>query len=617
MVLGGLFFLFHYPWVDFSALENYNPGRPTRVLDDEGNEFMCFQLDRRDPIPLNQMPDHLIKAFIAAEDQSFFSHGGISFRGIVRSMLVNARRGKIVQGASTITQQLVKLLFFDSRRTFERKIKEQFLALFVERQFSKEQIIEIYLNHIYLGAGIYGVEAASQRFWSKHACDLTVAESATLAAIVRSPERYCPLNSVEHVFSRRNIILGIMRRLGFITAPVYEESRRSSVVITGCRSSDYVTYAPHLREMVRAWAEEMFGKQSLYQDGLVIQTTINSRMQHVAHTTFEQRMRLLRSEMLPGIDGAMVCLEAKTGALKALIGGYDFNHSQFNRATQAHRQIGSIIKPFVYAIGIEHGMRFTDVELDEPLVLVENGQSWSPQNHNQKFLGPMTRARALFRSNNIIAIKTLLGVGITTVSARLRDIGITGYIPPYPSLALGCVESTVLDATALMGIFAQQGLYVKPYFVEWVKDASGKKIWRHAPTKRQVMSWSITSQVVKVLSVGMHRMRCGVEAGWPQSEIMGKTGTTNDARSCWFVGATPDFITGMYIGHDDNSPMGKDVYAVSTIVPLWCAFNRRIEKRATQFAYDPSLQEVLVHEFTGEQLYDRDDPQALALLVAQ
>lgn len=609
-ISGALFFLFNHTWIDLSALECYTVCKPSIVLDDEGNEWARFTLDRRKPINLAALPPHVINAFLAAEDHTFFSHPGISIRGIIRSTLVNLSRGKKVQGASTITQQLVKLLFFDLRRTYERKIKEQILSLVVEKQFSKEHILETYLNHVFFGCGIYGIEAASQRFWGKHACELTYAQAATLAGILRSPTRYCPLNSPHDSLKRRNVILGVMYKLKYITENDYTKSLNEPLNLI---VEDHNTVA-HAKEMVRLFIEEHIGRQELYTGGLIIQTTLNKKIQETAYHTFNSHIKKLRTIYHPQTDGGLVALDPQTGGIKALIGGYNFTLSQFNRATQARRQMGSTIKPLIYAQALQQGTSLTSTEIDAPLTLTFDQQEWSPQNSTKRFEGLMTRAYALAHSNNIVTIKTLLDTGIQPVITLARSCGLTGYLPPYPSLALGTANCSVLEVAGMFNIFVNKGTYVEPHLISWVKDESGNKIWKHTTHQKNVLSWSIASQMNKVLTLTVDRFKKYFT--WLDADSIGKTGTTNDARTCWYTGATPTLTTALYIGCDNNEPLGKHVYAINATLPLWLNFNRALTHPQKKFSYDPHLTEVTIHALTGELLHtDDSDEHAIQLLV--
>ena len=423
--MGGAYCLFTNHWIDVSVLEHYNSGKPSVVLDDEGNEWFRFQLDKRDPICLQKMPPHLINAFLAAEDWHFFSHCGISLKGIFRSMLKNMYHGRKVQGASTITQQLVKLLYFDMEKTFSRKVKEQLYALIIEQQFTKEQLLEIYLNHIYFGCGIYGVEAAAQRFWQKYAHDLTIDEAASLAAIVKNPAQYCPLLHPLSCERRRNIILHSMHKLDFINQQEYENAREKAVELI---EPEDKSYGPHLREWLRLLLESMVGKQQLYSGGLTIQTTINAHMQKTAQKEFNAHCVVLKKELKKNIDGGLIAMNTQTGQIKAMVGGTSFMKSKFNRALQARRQMGSIFKPIVFAAGIKEGMSFADIELDEQWEMEQADSLWMPQNFNKKFNGEITRAFALSHSNNIVTIKTLLDVGVQKVIELGKKFRIEGPI---------------------------------------------------------------------------------------------------------------------------------------------------------------------------------------------
>ena len=362
--MGALFFIANNKVVDFSALEHYNPGQPSILLDDEGNEWARFQLDRREPIAYKDMPPHLINAFIATEDWSFFKHPGIALKGIVRSILVNLYHGRRVQGASTITQQLVRLLFFDAKKTFSRKIKEQIVALLVERQFTKEQILETYLNHVCFGCGIYGVQAAAKRFWAKDAQDLTVAESAALAGIMRSPRNYCPLVYPDACARRRSVVLRSMKKLNFISQDQYDQAHATPLIMQA-RARTY--FAPHLKEWIRQFLEDRVGKTTLYTGGLHIKTTLNQNIQRIAEKQFQEQCKKLKKSLAPDVDGALISIDVSSGQIRALVGGVDFGISQWNRAFQARRQMGSVFKPILYSAAIQKGFSFADTDIDEQL----------------------------------------------------------------------------------------------------------------------------------------------------------------------------------------------------------------------------------------------------------
>ena len=610
--LGAFFFAAHNKCVDFSALERYQTNKPSIVLDADGNEWTRFQLDRREPISYEQMPKHLIQAFIAAEDWKFFSHHGLSLKGIVRSLLVNLYHGRKVQGASTITQQLVRLLFFDAKKTFTRKLKEQVYALLIEQQFTKEQILEAYLNHAYFGCGIYGVEAASQRFWGKHASAITIDEAATLAGIVQLPEGYCPLVYPLSAQKRRDIVLANMRKLGFVAQQDYEQLKKISVQV---KKTDSEVQAPHFKEALRVFLESVVGKEALYCGGLVIQSTMCRHTQEVADRVFKEQCAQMRSSICKEIDGAAITMDVKTGAIRAMVGGYDYATSKFNRALQAKRQMGSVFKTIVYAAAMQAGMTFADRDIDEPIEIMHGQQLWKPHNWDQQFVGRVTLAYALSRSNNIVAIKTFLRVGAEPIVELAKKFHIEGPLYPYPSLALGCVDVTLKEATGVFNVFANNGVYVEPHYVEWIKDHWGAKIWRYTPVTEHVLPTIISGKVTKVLAIGIERIRKIMYKGkWLTSEAISKTGTTNDSRTCWFVGSTPSLTTAVYIGCDDNRPMG-DVYPIRTAFPIWKDIHEALPDKLTSFVYDPRLKHIYIDELTGRPASDPNGDGVVGICV--
>lgn len=610
-VLGICFFLMHNHVIDFSRLEHYNPGKPTIILDDQGVEWARFQLDRRDPIVLSEIPPHLIHAFLAAEDWYFFDHHGLSWRGVLRSLFVNISHRRKAQGASTITQQLVRLLFFDSQKTFVRKFKEQICALLVEQQFTKEHILQTYLNHIYFGCGIYGVEAASQRFWGKSVRDIDLHESATLAAIICCPNNYCPLLYPHSAQRRRNIILNSMYKQGYISDEEYQKA--CATPISTIEKSDAPCIAPHAKEYLRIYLEELVGKKRLYSDGLTVQTTLNSITQKNAQRAFKRHIQRLRQERGLPFDGGLLAIEPSTGDIKALVGGFDFDTSKWNRALYAQRQMGSVFKGIVYAAALEAGLLLTDTEIDEPLILQQGNTQWKPQNYNERFEGIMTRAYALSHSNNIVTIKTLLKVGAEPIAKMAKRCHLSGITHAYPSLALGCVDATLKETTAMFNIFANNGIYIEPTLVVSVKDQWGRKLYKRPPLKSEIILHPrISGQVTKVLSLGMERLQKKWASNWINADAIAKTGTTNDFRTCSFIGATPTLTTGVSIGCDDNRSMGKNTYPVHTAFPIWLDLNRNINHYGKTFVYDPTLQEICINERTGITT-NKQDPQAITI----
>ncbi len=606
-LMGALIYVLNHQWADFSVLEHYDPGKPSILLDDEGREWARFQLDRREPIALEVMPQHVIDAFIAAEDWQFFSHSGLSFKGIFRSIFVNLYHGRKVQGASTITQQLVKLLFLDSSKTFSRKIKEQLYALVIERQFTKEQILQTYLNHVYFGCGIYGVQAAAQRFWGINASDLSVDQSATLAAIIRNPAQYCPLLCPLSAQKRRNVILHSMHKLGLIDKTALDAA---VLVPMNVIQENKMVIAPHAKEAIRQFLEDLVGREKLYSGGLVIQTTLNQKAQLEAQEAFKNQCAALKKTMVPNIDGGFISMAVSTGEIKALVGGFDYEKSKFNRAFQSRRQLGSIFKPLLYIAALEQGYCFADTEIDEPIdVIMHKNQAsgWQPNNYNMKFEGQMTLAYALSHSNNIVAIKLLLKVGIERVIELAKRFHITAPMQPYPSLALGCVDVTLKEACGLMNVFANNGVYVEPHLIKWVADQWGNKVYKHTAVRERVLSTRTNDQIAKVLQLGLLRVHKWFPDRWIDCQAISKTGTTDDSRTCWFVGSTPELTTGIWMGCDNNDSLGKNVFPVRTAFPIWLDYNRAVTSKRKEFVFDTSLHEVVIDEMSGYVVKEGDE----------
>lgn len=608
---GVICFFLHNHTIDFSSLQQDAQAKPSILLDHAGQEWGRFQLDKRKYVLLETMPEHLIQAFLVTEDRTFFEHPGISFRGILRSILVNLYSGKKVQGASTITQQLVRLLFFETKKTFSRKIKEQIYAILVERQWSKDQILEAYLNNVYFGYGIYGVQAAAQRFWGKNISDISLDQAATLASIMRSPQKYSPIHAAKRVLKRRNMILNMMFDHAMISHEQFLQAREQANVI---KDPDINVLAPHLKETIRIFMENLVGRKTLYTGGLTIQTTLDIAMQQASQQAFTAHVTTLRSTLYDQLDGGFISMDKATGQIRALIGGYDFKKSKFNRALQAYRQMGSIFKVFVYAAALEQGLKMSDVEIDEPLELVQNGVLWTPGNYNDQFLGPMTRAYALSHSNNIVAIKTLLQVGADRVIDVARRCHIGASMKPYPSLALGCVDDTLLEMVGAFNVMVNHGKYVQPHFISWVKNALGQKIYKAKICQEQVLDPAVSGCIARVLTFSIERLKKLTGMHCFSGDALGKSGTTNDSRTCWFCGATPELTTAIYIGADGNQSLGKQIFASRTAFPIWSQFHEKIAKTSTNFYYDPRLHEHTINWKTGQESHDFSNSDVVVLL---
>lgn len=602
---GALVALLQSVQVDLARLDEPLLHSATIVYDDAGDEWLRFWRDRREPLAYTALPAVVIQAFVAAEDHDFFQHHGFSWRGIVRSIIVNSIRRRIVYGGSTITQQLVKLVFTSSERTFRRKIKEQLLALDLERRYTKEQIMQAYLNNVYFGHGIYGVAAAVGRFWQIDLAQLTVAQAATLAAIVKSPARFCPLTDIRAVLRRRNYVISMMQTLGMIDATTAEQAMQEELVVAPAASA----IAPHAQEYIRQWLERRFGNALLYGSGLRVYTTINRALQTTALQITAQGVATLRKQLHLPVDIGLLMLDAQTGGIKALVGGASFTESQYNRALAAKRQLGSIIKPLVYAAAVAQGHRMDEVAIDEPLTIQIGSQQWMPRNHDRQFHGPMTLARALSLSTNSITIKTLLNAGYDAVLSMGAAAGLPMPQQGYPSLALGCIDVTVLQAAGMMNAIVHDGMYREPFCIQVVNDAWGTRLYTAQTMRRFVVTAAVAAQIRQVLMLGVKRYASIIPGATVTVPACGKTGTTNDSRTCWFAGATPHYTTALYVGTDNNVSMGANVFPSTTAFPLWLQLINAVGDEG-QFTTPDNLTTITIDWTTGAI-----DPAGVPILV--
>jgi penicillin-binding protein 1A len=578
----------------------------SQVLDDEGNQLCTFSMRQHIPVTFDQVPPVVWQAFVAVEDRNFFEHAGFSWRGIIRSVWANIKQFKKAQGASTITQQLVRLLFLHNKKTYWRKCVELCYTIIIELFFSKEQILEAYLNNTYFGGGMYGIAAAAEGCWGVTVDQLDYEQAALLAGVIRSPSYYCPLYKLEHAQKRKNIVLQAMMDCHFITQEQCDKAIGRSVDLFPSLQDAHILY---IKNMIHS-ACARYQIKDLHRGGYTIQTTFNKKMQMQAEQIFVKHVDRLKKDLSMPIDGGLLTIAVETGKIKALIGGYSFTLSQLNRSYMAKKQMGSTIKPFIYAAAIQNGLSFDQIELDEPYTVSFQGTVWSPRNYNKKHLGFMSRAYALAHSNNIVAVKTLLSTGIPSVVSIIEAAGLSCNVSAYPSLALGCIDVTLKQVVKAFNVFANGGLLVEPYCIEWIKDAQGKKIWRHNKEKPvRLFSLSIASQVNAVLQYACHKVYKQKMA----TETIGKTGTTNDARTCWFVGSSPSYTTGIYIGCDDNRSMGPHIFPAHTALPIWGELYALFSHGKSIFYYDRALQKAYINKWTGKKTSSVDDDVIMIL----
>jgi len=577
----GLYIHFSYGLPRLSSVKDYAPKIVTQVFSGDGELIAEFFVEKRYLIPIEEMPSHLIRAFISAEDARFFEHQGIDIWSIIRALIKNIESMEIIQGGSTITQQITKSLLLSPEKSYSRKIKEAILARRIEKSLSKRDIISIYLNQIYLGHRSYGVEAAALTYFGKHASELNLAESALLAGLPKAPSAYSPIQRPLKAKQRQRYVLQRMVRRGYITTSQAKEAEHMPLNITLPENKN-IKVAPYLTEYIRQYLENTYGTDLLYGGGLKVYTPLNPFMQKAAQRAVELGLRDFEAregyqEGDPRVQGALIAMEPRTGYIKTLVGGLNFLENQFNRAVQAHRQSGSAFKPIIYAAALDKGYTTTTMIIDSPLIfkIKSDREFWEPQNYDLEFKGPVSLRKALTYSRNIITIKILQDIGVDYVISYARQLGIDSPLNRDLSLALGSSGISLLEITRAYTVFANQGLKVEPIFITKIIDRNGTVLEENKPKLIQAISpqtaYLMTSLLKSVVDEGTGRKVKAL-----QHPCAGKTGTTNDVRDAWFIGFTPDLIAGTWVGFDDEKPLGKHETGAVAASPIWLSFMKEV-----------------------------------------
>ncbi len=702
-----LFFYYSHHLPDFNPLKERPLNAFSIVYSEEDEVVGKFLMENRIPITYDRIPKPLVNAFIAAEDSEFFRHKGIDFRGITRAMVKNLMAGRIVQGGSTITQQVTKIFFLTPKRSFLRKLKEVAYAFGLERSMSKEEILSLYLNNIYLGNGAYGVEAAADSYFNKRTEQLNLAEMAMMAGLVKAPSRYSPINNLKRAKERQAYVLTRMADLGFISEEEREKSLQTSLRIQS-RESAYFSKAPYFTEFIRHQVERKYGKETLYQEGLRIYTTLDLSLQREAQKNVEIGLRdldkrqgfrgpirmlsqkevkelldkkkgtlpsliqnniyegvilskedskkyytvwvegrkgiLPYSEMSwalqvkptstaekpkkvkspadllnPGdvvyvrvkelprkdqpptlsldqellIQGALLCLDPKTGYVKAMVGGRDFSESQFNRAIHSRRQPGSAFKPIIYAAALEKGYNPSTIIMDSPVEYenYDEGTYWAPKNYDKHFMGPITFRNALAHSRNVVTVKILEDIGLSYVLKFIKRLGIESPIKRDLSVALGTSGVSMLELAQAFGVFANGGERVKPILIKKIVTLNGEVLEENYPyveleemeeeeenselsplVAREHVISPQNAFIMTHLLEGVVQHGTGQRAKVLDRPIAGKTGTSSDYTDAWFIGYTPSLLTTVWVGFDEKASLGKDETGSRAALPIWIAF---------------------------------------------
>jgi penicillin-binding protein 1A len=675
-----------------SSLRDYQPSIVTTIYADDGTPIAEYYLERRIVVPLEQIPQTLINAFVAAEDSRFFEHEGIDFFGILRALWKNIRARGIVQGGSTITQQVTKSLLLTPERSLTRKLREAILAYRIEKHLSKEEILFLYLNQIYLGYGAYGVEAAAQNYFGKSLQQLNLAECALLAGLPQAPSRYSPHSHPQRAKERQVYVLNQMVADGYISADQAAEALAYTLDIKDKKDWN-IGGVPYYAEHIRRYLEEKYGQEVLYRQGLKIYTAVNIGFQKAAqqaiieglhdldkrqgyrgplgHLRSEQiepffqelkessktnglkqgdvtkgvvtrvlgkekrvmvrladglgilplekmewarkpdpeiaynavKVRnpakvlavgdiilvrllehdesnggwLLALEQEPEVQGALLCMENATGYVKAMVGGLDFNRSQFNRAIQSRRQPGSSFKPITYAAALDKGYTPATIIIDSPIIYSDDQMDWKwkPKNYKEKFYGPTLFRTALIFSRNVVTIKILRDIGVDYVIDYARRLGITSPLSRDLSLALGSSGVSLLELTNSYSVFANQGELVSPIFITKIVDRHGNVLEEYKPQRERVLDKD-TAYLMTHLLQEVVKFGTGWRARAIKGPTAGKTGTTNNLQDAWYIGFTPFYVTGVWVGFDDDRTLGKYETGSRAASPIWVAFTKQI-----------------------------------------
>ena len=563
-----------------TALETLQPIQGTKIYDDNDEPLTELHVERRIFVPLAQIPQALRDAVIATEDRRFYSHWGVDPIGIARAIVQNYRRGRIVEGGSTITQQLTKVLFLTPDKSLERKLKEAVLALELERRYPKDRILEMYLNQVYFGHGAYGVEAAARTYFGKSVSELNVREAALLAGLPRAPTSYSPFEHGDAAKRRRDLVIRRLVEYGSLKG---DEAKRLAKSDLGLIPPERRrTTGQYFLDHVQQTLEAKYGADLVFKGGLNVYTTLNPTMQLAAEQALREGLKALEGrsrKARPGEhpEGAVVTVEPQTGYVKAMVGGYDFFRSEFNRAVQAKRQPGSAFKPFIYIAALEAGFTPATRIEDTPVsyAVGPNGQPWKPENYDRKFRGSTTLQQAVEESVNVVTVKLQERVGVDRTVQVARRLGITSPLDINLSLALGTSDLSLIELTSAYSALANRGVWMPPVAIRYVTDAQGKLLEEHVPEGRE----ALTPETAYLIT---HMLRGVVERGTGQGAkalgrpIAAKTGTTNDYSNAWFIGFTPSLATGVWVGYDRPRSLGRDETGSRVAAPIWIAYTSKI-----------------------------------------
>ncbi len=559
---------------DVKQLESYHPKSATRLYADDGTLFAELYVEKRIPIPITEMPRHLKLAFVAIEDVRFYQHFGIDARAIARAAYRNITREGKTEGASTITQQLARNLYLTPQKTYKRKIEEAILAIQIERTFSKEEILNMYLNLIYLGEGAHGVESAAYTYFHKHAKNLTLGESAMLAGMTKAPSRLSPYKNLRRAKNRKNIVLKKMFEAGFIGNKEYADAMKTTIVLAPFKTYEKKTgyYVEHIKQALEEYVEV---PQEIYTAGFNVETSISLKMTNYAYEAIEVGMKAYMKR-LPKItppEVALVAIEVKTGELKVLIGGRDYITSPYNRAVQAKRQPGSAFKPIIYLSALEQGYTPDTTLLDAPISFTNpyTGVVWRPRNYNNEYHGDVTMRRALELSLNTATVRLMEKVGIEYVIDLAKQMHINSKFEPNLSLSLGTTEVIPIELAAAYATIARGGTYMPPIAIKAITTIEGQEIYYEQALEEPIVLPEVAYALVDMMKGVVLRGTASAASKMPYY-LAGKTGTTDDFRDAWFIGYSPNLLCAVWVGYDKKKNLAGRATGATAALPIWIHF---------------------------------------------
>lgn len=628
IALAGIFFgisagaflsLFH-DLPQINSLKQFKPSSASRVYSSDNQIIDKFYIEKRFPVSIEKIPDVLITALITTEDRNFYSHFGVDTKSISRALITDILAGRFKQGGSTLTQQLAKTLFLTPEKSIIRKIKEAILTLQIERRYTKDEILELYLNLIFFGSGAYGVEAASRTYFGKHIEDISLGQAAMLAGLPKAPSRYSPFKNPDLAERRKKIVLKQMLGLKKINRNQYEEAISERFVRPENKNNSRI--APYFIDYIKSSIQQQFSLNKLYTKGLHIYTTLDSSFQTTAQESVEKHLVQLEKRMTqngikhPYPQAALIAIDIKTGGILSMIGGRDYSTSKYNRAVSAKRQPGSAFKPFVYACALETGYNQNTLILDASLnYKLGNKKVWSVQNFSNTFSGEITWRKALALSKNTPAVRLIDQIKPNRVIEFAQRAGIQSGLKPNLSLALGTSEVTLIEISAAYGVFPNLGVYTKPFGVHKVTDANHNTLYINIPEKKPVMS-RINAAIVTDMLKGVITEGTGRKASFIKKEIAGKTGTTDNYKDALFIGFSPDIVVGVWVGNDNSTTLGRFETGAKAALPIWIDFiSEYLKEKSYQYFDIPDGTKMVYIDPDRGDLIDKRNQLAVKVLL--